>query len=79
MTLTPDSLEAHIARLPIESVRRNYHTLLLDTSEDETTIERLAKRVLDSAWVDGTSFGVPGPTEIVARLVEEIETLRSRS
>lgn len=72
-----ETLEEMVARRSEAEVRRMYITLLTDTSSDEVDIETLAKRVLDPAWVDGDSYGVPGPVDIVRKLVEEIERLRA--
>ncbi len=71
-----ETLEEMVARRTDAEVRRMYITMLTDTSSDEVDIERLAKRVLDPAWVDGDSYGVPGMVDIVEELVKVIETLR---
>lgn len=49
-----------------------FASMLLDTTSDETAIQEAARPVLGD-WVDGDSYSVPGPVEIVERLVQEIK------
>ena len=61
---------------PLQSVH-HYAVMLLDTSETELAIEKEARKVLGD-WVDGTTFFVPGPEEIVEELVVRVKWLEER-
>jgi hypothetical protein len=55
-----------------------FHMLLRRTVQEETRIEKLCKEVLPAEVVNGDSFSVPGPDDLVELLVEEIKRLRRR-
>lgn len=68
-------LEDSVDKLPIEDLRRYYCENLRDQSNDDFLIRKLAARVLPEIDVEGDSYGVPGITEIVEKLVLMIEQL----
>lgn len=70
------AFDDHVAAMSEEQVRKFYSRMMLDSVEDEKMIDELAAQALPRAWLDGTSYGVPGPVQIVEELVEEIKALR---
>ena len=62
----------------MEQGSRLFNLLLYDTCSDDTQIRKLCKQVLPDKVVDGDSYGVPGPVDLVELLVGEIKRLRKQ-
>jgi hypothetical protein len=58
-----------------QQVRKFYAEFLLDSCEDDTNIRKLAHEVLTEFEVEGDSWGVPTPVDIVETLVRRVQRL----
>lgn len=62
----------------LEELRKAYYDLLVETSETEEEVRKMAKKVLPDLEVYGDSYGVPGIGDIVESLIKRIDETNTK-